>query len=80
MSWHVDAPVWEAYAAGRLDPVAELSVESHLTGCADCRAAARSQVAPADRRRGVDAGAGHDLRARPVAPSAGDAAARRRSR
>jgi hypothetical protein len=47
MSWHVDGPVWEAYAAGRLDPAAELSVESHLTGCADCRAAARSQVAPA---------------------------------
>jgi hypothetical protein len=47
MSWHVDAPVWEAYAAGRLDPAAELSLESHLTGCPDCRAAARSQVAPA---------------------------------
>jgi uncharacterized integral membrane protein len=47
MSWHVDAPVWDAYAAGRLDPAAELSLESHLTGCPDCRAAARSQVAPA---------------------------------
>lgn len=47
MSWHVDAPVWEAYAAGRLDPAAELSVESHLTGCPECRAAASSQVAPA---------------------------------
>jgi hypothetical protein len=46
MSWHVDTPVWEAYAAGRLDPTAELSVESHLTGCPDCRAAARSQVVP----------------------------------
>ena len=47
MSWHVDAPVWEAYAAGRLDPAAELSLESHLTGCPDCRATASSQVAPA---------------------------------
>jgi hypothetical protein len=47
MSWHVDAPVWEAYAAGRLDPATELSLESHLTGCPDCRAAARSEVAPA---------------------------------
>ncbi len=46
MSWHVDGPVWEAYAAGRLDPVAELSLESHLTGCPDCRAAARAQIAP----------------------------------
>jgi hypothetical protein len=47
MSWHVDASVWEAYATGRLDAAAELSVESHVTGCAECRAAARSQVAPA---------------------------------
>jgi hypothetical protein len=47
MSWHVDAPVWEAYAEGRLDPAAELSVESHLTGCPNCQAAARSQVSPA---------------------------------
>ncbi len=46
MSWHVDTAVWEAYAAGRLEPAAELSVESHLTGCPDCRAAARSQVSP----------------------------------
>src|SRR5690242_11463392 len=47
MSWHVEAPVWEAYAAGRLEPAAELSVESHITRSPDCRAAARSQVAPA---------------------------------
>lgn len=46
MSWHVDAPLWEVYAAGRLDPAAELSVESHLTGCPECQAAARSHVAP----------------------------------
>ena len=44
MNWHVEVPVWEAYAAGRLDPAAELSVESHLTGCPECRSAARSRV------------------------------------
>ena len=44
MTWHIDAPSWEAYGAGRLDPAAELSVESHLVGCPDCRSAARSQV------------------------------------
>lgn len=44
MTWHIDAPVWEAYAAGRLEPAAELSVESHLVGCPECRSAARSQV------------------------------------
>jgi hypothetical protein len=44
MTWHIDAPVWEAYAAGRLEPTAELSLESHLVGCPECRAAARSHV------------------------------------
>ncbi len=44
MSWHIDVPVWEAYAMGRLDPAAELSVESHLSGCPSCQHAARSQV------------------------------------
>ncbi len=44
MTWHIDAPVWEAYAAGRLEPAAELSVESHLVGCQRCRSSARSQV------------------------------------
>ena len=46
MSWHVDDRVWEAYADGRLDPAAEASVETHVTGCADCRTAARD-YAPA---------------------------------
>jgi hypothetical protein len=40
VSWHVDDRVWEAYAGGWLDPAAEASVETHVTGCADCRAAA----------------------------------------
>ncbi len=47
MTWHVDAPVWEAYNAGRLEPATELSVEAHLVGCRECRSSARSQV-PAD--------------------------------
>jgi hypothetical protein len=44
MTWHIDAPVWEAYVAGRLEPAAELSLESHLVGCPECRSAARSRV------------------------------------
>ncbi len=47
MSWHIDAPVWAAYATGRLDSAAELSLESHLVECAPCRSAARSHVPPA---------------------------------
>lgn len=47
MSWHLEQRTWEAYAAGRLDPVAEASVEAHVTGCAHCRDAARSMAAPA---------------------------------
>jgi hypothetical protein len=48
MSWHVEPHTWEAYTAGRLDVVAEASVETHVTGCARCRAAARSAGSPAD--------------------------------
>lgn len=47
MSWHLEQHSWEAYAAGRLDPVAEASVEAHVTGCAQCRDAARSTVTSA---------------------------------
>lgn len=42
--WHVDAEVWAAYASGRLDPVAESSVEAHAVGCERCRGSARVQV------------------------------------
>lgn len=35
--WHVEAHVWEAYAAGRLTPAAEASIETHVTGCPRCR-------------------------------------------
>ena len=37
MSWHVEQHTWEAYSMGHLDPVAEASVEAHVTGCAQCR-------------------------------------------
>lgn len=46
MTWHVDPSVWEAYVAGRLDLAAEASVETHVVGCAECRAAAKVHVAP----------------------------------
>ncbi|MFY9913275.1 MAG: zf-HC2 domain-containing protein [Nocardioidaceae bacterium] len=55
MSWHLEQHTWEAYAAGRLDPVAEASVEAHVTGCAQCRDAARSTVTPAQTRAVWDA-------------------------
>lgn len=44
MNWHVDEPVWRAYAAGRLDPVAEAAVENHVTSCPRCRDGARAVV------------------------------------
>jgi hypothetical protein len=42
MSWHIDGPAWQAYAAGRLDPAAEAAVETHVTACPECRAGARA--------------------------------------
>ena len=47
MSWHLEQHTWAAYAAGKLDPVAEASVEAHVTRCSQCRDAARSTVTPA---------------------------------
>ena len=46
--WHVDERLWAAYAQGRLDIVAEASVDAHVTGCATCREAAGTLVAPAE--------------------------------
>jgi hypothetical protein len=43
--WHVGEEIWHAYAEGRLDPVAESSVETHVAGCERCHATARGQVA-----------------------------------
>lgn len=42
--WHVPAPVWPVYAAGRLEPAVATSVEAHVLGCPRCREAARSAV------------------------------------
>lgn len=47
MSWHLEQHLWEAYAAGRLDPAAEASVEAHVTECPQCRDTARSVVSTA---------------------------------
>lgn len=47
MTWHVEESVWDAYTSGRLDTAAEASVETHVVGCVECRAAARSLVVPA---------------------------------
>jgi Putative zinc-finger len=37
MSWHVDAPLVADYAAGRLSPAAEASIETHMATCVGCR-------------------------------------------
>lgn len=42
--WHVNAEVWHAYAAGRLDNVAMASIDSHVTRCAQCQKSARVAV------------------------------------
>jgi hypothetical protein len=44
--WHVDERLWQAYAAGRLDEIAEASIDAHVTGCPICRETARSMVQP----------------------------------
>lgn len=44
MTWHLDEETWQAYADGRLDPVAELAVEGHVTSCPRCRDVARKIV------------------------------------
>ena len=44
--WHADPELLRQYAAGRLDPVAQAAVETHVERCADCRAAATALVTP----------------------------------
>lgn len=39
MTWHADPTTLSRYAAGAVDAVTAASVEAHLAGCADCRAA-----------------------------------------
>ena len=69
MTWHLDGVVWQAYAAGRLDPVAEASVDAHVVGCADCRAAARA-YAPAGTAEDVWAGVRTTITAPPPSAAA----------
>ena len=45
MTWHVDAQLLAAYAAGGLDLGRAASVETHLAGCGDCQRAAAAHVA-----------------------------------
>ncbi|WEH13758.1 zf-HC2 domain-containing protein [Streptomyces sp. VNUA24] len=52
MSWHTDDGDLAEYARGTLAAPRLWSVETHLAGCADCRAALTSHVPPAE----IDAG------------------------
>ncbi|MBP5871740.1 zf-HC2 domain-containing protein [Streptomyces scabiei] len=52
MSWHADDGDLGEYARGALAAPRLWSVETHLAGCADCRAALSSHVPPAE----IDAG------------------------
>jgi hypothetical protein len=45
--WHAGPDLLRQYAAGRLDPVAQAAVETHVERCASCRADAAALVAPA---------------------------------
>ncbi|MFC4118045.1 zf-HC2 domain-containing protein [Nonomuraea zeae] len=39
MSWHIPDDLRERYLQGTLEPAPAMSVDAHLGGCADCRAA-----------------------------------------
>ncbi|MEV6154587.1 zf-HC2 domain-containing protein [Nonomuraea sp. NPDC052129] len=39
MSWHITDDLMDAYLSGGLDPARAMSVDAHLGGCPDCRAA-----------------------------------------
>ena len=45
--WHAGPDLLSEYAAGRLDPVAQAAVETHVEHCAACRADTATLVAPA---------------------------------
>lgn len=64
--WHVTAEVWQAYAAGRLDEIAVMSIDTHVAHCAACREGARAMV-PATQTDAVWAGIVHEVR-RPALP------------
>jgi len=44
--WHAGPDLLRQYAAGRLDPVAQAAVETHVERCSDCRAHAVAVAAP----------------------------------
>ena len=46
--WHLSTPVWQRYAAGELDAVAEASVETHLTSCEVCQSSASETIPSAE--------------------------------
>lgn len=46
VTWHVDDSLWERYAVGGLDPVAEAAVEAHVMRCLVCRETAQGHVEP----------------------------------
>lgn len=43
-TWHLTADHWQAYADGRLTADAEAAIETHVDGCAQCRASATALV------------------------------------
>jgi hypothetical protein len=45
--WHAGPDLLSEYAAGRLDPVAQAAVETHVERCESCRADTATLVAPA---------------------------------
>ena len=45
--WHAGPDLLRQYAEGRLDPVAQAAVETHVERCASCRADTAAFVAPA---------------------------------
>ena len=46
--WHLSTSVWQRYAAGELDAVAEASVEAHLTSCEVCQSSASETIPSAE--------------------------------
>jgi predicted anti-sigma-YlaC factor YlaD len=47
VTWHADPTTLARYAGGAADAVTAASVEAHLTGCAECRAALAPYADPA---------------------------------
>lgn len=45
-TWHAGPELLRHYAAGRLDPVGQAAVETHVERCAECRGEATALVTP----------------------------------